>query len=139
VGNPYPSNIRLGDNLMHTGNDTFLNANPEVSTIYFWTNTYDANGNGGYVGNNWATYTFMGGTSAGLGAGSQTPSPYVAPGQGFNIRSVGSATSINFNKSMRVSNPALFFKGAEEGSHRFWLNLKGVNSETHNQILIGYM
>src|SRR5690606_15575081 len=25
VGNPYPSNIRLGDNLMHTGNDTFLN------------------------------------------------------------------------------------------------------------------
>jgi len=39
VGNPYPSNIRLGDDLMHTGNDTFLNANPEVSTSYFWTNT----------------------------------------------------------------------------------------------------
>ena len=139
VGNPYPSNIKLGDNPSNPENDTFLNANPEVGTIYFWTNTYGADGEGGYTGNNWATYTFMGGTSAGMGAQGETPVAFIAPGQGFIINSTESGTSVSFNNTMRTSEEALFFKDDEEQINRFWLNLQGANSESYNQILIGYM
>lgn len=139
TGNPYPSNMKLGDNPSNPENNTFLNANPEVSAIYFWTNTYGADGSGGYTGNNWATYTFLGGTSAGLGAGTITPTAFISPGQGFIIQSTGTANTVSFNNSMRTSEEALFFKEEEEEISRFWLNLKGINSENYNQILIGYM
>jgi len=139
VGNPYPSNIKLGDNPSNPENDTFLNANPEVGTVYFWTNTYGADGAGGYTGNNWATYTLAGGTSAGFGSGGTTPVPFVAPGQGFIISSTESGTSVSFNNTMRTSEEAIFFKNEEEETARFWLNLDGTNDESYNQILVGYM
>src|SRR5690606_11295033 len=139
IGNPYPSNLKLGNDPAHTGNDTFLNANPEVAAIYFWTNTYEADGNGGYVGNNWAVYTFLGGTSAGMGSQGVTPLPYVAPGQGFIIRSTGTADTVGFNNSMRTSAETVFFKNGAEELSRFWLNLENEESENYNQILVGYM
>ncbi len=143
IGNPYASNIKLGNNPLHTGSDTFLNANPGVGTIYFWTNTYGADGSGGYTGNNWATYTFMGGTSAGFVSDGVTPSAepngFIAPGQGFIISMVGAGTSVSFNNSMRTSDEAEFFKGNEEEKSRFWLNLKNADNYVYNQILVGYM
>src|SRR5690606_36438105 len=136
VGNPYSSNLKLGS-IGDAGTDTFLGANQEVGTIYVWTNTNPADGAGGYTGNNWATYTLAGGTSA--SGGNLVPEEIIAPGQGFIIHSIGSGTSVNFNNTMRTSDEALFFKNNEEEISRFWLNLKGGNSEDYNQILIGYL
>jgi len=135
VGNPYASNLNLGS-IGNSDTGTFLGANPEVETLYFWTNTNPADGAGGYTGNNWATYTLAGGASA--SGGNVIPEEVIAPGQGFIISSTGSGTSINFNNTMRTSEAAVFFKNEEEIS-RFRLNLKGDNSDEYNQILIGYM
>ena len=127
IGNPYPSPISA---------ISFLNNNPSVTSLYFWTHTIPASG-GTYPTNNYASYTMLGGVAA--AAGGEIPNGYIQTGQGFYTKTSGT-NLINFNNNQRV-NAALtnqFFRFNEAAKHRIWLNL---NSETkkHNQILIGYM
>lgn len=124
IGNPYASNINA---------DTFLATNPDVSALYFWTNTNPVVGNS-YSGNNYATYTFMGGTGTIGPENNETnvPNGFISTGQGFIVESTG--TSARFDNGMRVGDVATFFRVDETERHRIWLNLKG-----HNQILVGYM
>lgn len=119
IGNPYPSNIDAVE---------FLSANFGVSTLYFWNNT-------GVAGNNYATYTEMGGTAA--GGGSEVPDGIISVGQGFIVATT--TNSVNFDNSMRTVNDGIFFKGNQAQKHRFWLDLTNENNEKFNQILIGYM
>lgn len=119
IGNPYPSNIDA---------DLLITTNPGISALYFWNNT-------GNAGNNYATYTTLGGTSA--GEGYQTPDGIISVGQGFIVQST--AGSVNFDNTMRVTTPANFFKGNHTERHRIWLDLTNENNEKHNQILVGYM
>ncbi len=128
IGNPYASNIDA---------DLFLGTNGGVSTLYFWTNTNPVV-DGTYSGNNYATYTLMGGagTSGAENDEANAPNGFISTGQGFIVESTGS--SVEFNNGMRVSDTATFFKVDETDKHRFWLNLRGDN-QGYNQILIGYM
>ncbi|SMC43445.1 T9SS sorting signal type C domain-containing protein [Moheibacter sediminis] len=119
LGNPYPSNINA---------DLLMTANTGVAAIYYWNNT-------GVAGNNYATYTFLGGTAA--GGGSDIPGQFISVGQGFIVATTGS--SVNFDNTMRVGDPANFFKADAIEKHRFWLDLTNENSEKYNQILVGYM
>lgn len=119
IGNPYPSNINA---------DLLLAANPGISTLYFWNNT-------GVAGSNYATYTMLGGTAA--GGGSQVPDEFISAGQGFLVETT--ANSVNFDNTMRVGNPAYFFKGEGVEKHRFWLDLNNSENHRYGQILVGYM
>lgn len=124
IGNPYPSNINA-DDLMETNND--------ISALYFWTNVNPVEG-GAYSGNNYATYTSMGGTSA--DGGSIVPNGVISVGQGFIVETAGS--SVNFTNEMRTSDETDFFKIEDEKS-RLWLNLSDDTNQKFNQILVGYM
>lgn len=119
IGNPYPSNINA---------DLLLAANPGISTLYFWNNT-------GVAGSNYATYTMLGGAAA--GGGSQVPDEFISAGQGFLVETT--ANSVNFDNTMRVGNPAYFFKGEGVEKHRFWLDLNNSENHRYGQILVGYM
>lgn len=128
VGNPYPSNIDA---------DSFLNANTGISTLYFWTNTNPV-ADGSYSGNNYATYTLMGGvgTSGAENDESNAPNGIISTGQGFIVASTG--TSASFTNAMRVSDATDFFKTDDLEKHRIWLDLSNAE-QGFNQILIGYM
>src|SRR5690606_9247511 len=102
-----------------------------ISTFYFWVNTELVDGE--YVGNNYATYTELGGTSADEGS---APNGVISVGQGFIIESADA--SVNFDNSMRTSSSSDFFKINDVEKHRFWLNLSNENGNMLNQVLIGY-
>ncbi len=123
IGNPYPSNLDA---------DLLMDENAGIAALYFWVNTELVDGE--YVGNNYATYTELGGTVADAGA---EPSGIIAVGQGFIVETTDA--SVSFDNSMRTANPADFFKTNQVEKHRFWLNLSDGNNTALNQILIGYM
>src|SRR5690606_28050673 len=95
IGNPYPSNIKID------GPNGFWNTNPGTGTLYFWTNVNPWDDNlGNYTGNNWATFSKVGGVgttgegdSAENDASSKTPTGIIPVGQGFVIES-GSENSV---------------------------------------------
>ena len=123
IGNPYPSNIDA---------DIIMDVNNGISTFYFWVNTELIDDE--YVGNNYATFTELGGTSADEG---NTPTGIIAIGQGFIVETSGA--SVDFDNTMRTSAATDFFKMDDVEKHRFWLNLYNENGNDLNQILIGYM
>lgn len=120
VGNPYPSPISI---------NAFFNANPNLEHIlYFWRKT------NGTPGSGYITYTSLG-TNTGVSIAN------IQTGQGFFVKS-NTATSLNFNNSMRVfSDESPFFKSSINvvlpQIHRFWLKLS-KDSEEVGSALIGY-
>src|SRR5690606_16788419 len=124
IGNPYPSNLDA---------DLLLDENLDIETLYLWVNTPLVDGE--YTGTNYATYTDAGG--AANAPGGNEPSGIVAVGQGFIVKTSG--TAVNFNNSMRTNSDTDFFKTADVERHRFWLNLFDGNNNGLNQILIAYM
>jgi len=119
IGNPYPSNIDA---------DAFIDANPEISTLYFWNNNYSA-------GNNYATCTW--GNCVAAAGGGSIPNGIISTGQGFIVATSGA--SVNFDNSMRTNDNSNFFKVDETEKHRFWLNLNDDENHGYNQILVSYM
>ncbi|SMC61522.1 T9SS type A sorting domain-containing protein [Moheibacter sediminis] len=124
IGNPYPSNISA---------DALMLENPGISTLYFWTNVNPVTG-GTYAGNNYATYTFLGGTSS--GGNVIAPNGIISVGQGFLVGSY--SAEVIFRNPMRVDNQSIFYRNEELEKHRMWLDLKN-EEEFYNQIIIGYM
>lgn len=124
IGNPYPSNISA---------DMLMTENYGIATLYFWTNL-NSSSNGSYAGNNYAIYTFLGGTSS--GGNIPAPDGIISVGQGFIIASESS--EIIFTNKMRTDNRAVFYKNDDLEKHRIWLDLS-KDKEVQNQIIIGYM
>lgn len=131
IGNPYPSNISRAD---------FHAANPQVGSLYFWTNT-NAPVNGSYVGNNYATISRNGDAVKVLstqdGEDSLTPNGFIAVGQGFVAETNGTINQVVFDNTMRTSETALFFRTTNLEKHRFWLNLS-KDTQEYNQMLVSY-
>ena len=148
TGNPYPSTLDadafIDANLVGTGT-----INQTISgTLYFWTHNHSITGND-YDGNDYATYTKLGGTAAGAGpsgsGNTNPPTRYIASGQGFFV-DYETDGFITFNNAMRLgtnntnfyktTNGKIAKKSAVE-AHRIWLNL--TNSTVNfSQALVGY-
>ncbi|MDI1255667.1 MAG: Ig-like domain-containing protein [Flavobacterium sp.] len=119
IGNPYPSPINA---------DLFLATNP--GTLYFWTHVEQSAGSAA----NYATYTTFG-TAA--GSGGEVPNGTIQAGQGFMLKKAVSGTA-SFTNAMRVgNNDGQFYKTANNGKSRIWLNLSS-GSTFMNQMLVGY-
>ena len=139
IGNPYPSNIKI------EGPNGFWDTNSGAGTLYFWTNVNPWDDNlGDYTGNNWATFSKVGGVgTAGEGdsaendASDKTPTGIIPVGQGFVIES-GSENSVTFTNDMRTSDAGVFFKMLDQDKGRLWLDLSEGSQEL-NQVLIGYV
>ena len=148
TGNPYPSTLDadafIDANLVGTGT-----INQTISgTLYFWTHNHTLTGND-YDGNDYATYTKLGGTAAGAGpsgsGNTNPPTRYIASGQGFFVDYEADGF-ITFNNTMRLgTNNTNFYKTANSKTakksavetHRIWLNL--TNSTVNfSQALVGY-
>ena len=129
VGNPYASNLDA---------DLLMTGNSGISTLYFWTNTNPAQ-DGSYTANNYATYTFMGGTGTNGAENDEgnAPTGIISVGQGFIVETTDN--SVEFNNTMRSSEATSFFKTTDVERHRFWLELSDAGGTIYNQILIGYM
>lgn len=125
VGNPYPSTLDA---------DLFLSENSGVDALYFWTNTHaPVDGSYDEVPNNWASYTYAGGTAAGSSA---TPNGLIATGQGFVVENSGA--SVTFTNEMRTLDTGMFFKTMGSEKHRLWLNLS-IEDTMLNQMMVAYM
>lgn len=131
IGNPYPSNISRAN---------FHAANPQIGTLYFWTNT-NAAVNGSYIGNNYATINRTGEAvnvvSIQGGQNSAAPNGYIAVGQGFVAETNGTINQAVFTNAMRTSQNAVYLKSASQESHRLWLNLS-KGTQYYNQMLVSY-
>ncbi len=129
VGNPYPSNISA---------DAFINGNTTAGgTLYFWRKTNNLN-QATVPTTSYATYTLAGGVGTGPGSGGITPNGTIAVGQGFIINS-RTATSINFDNTMRSTNTALFLKTkAPAQKDRVWITLS-QGTDVVNQMMVAYM
>lgn len=127
LGNPYPSPLNAR---------TFLAANSNINTLYYWTHTAAAVA-GSYPVNNYAAFTTLGGVAS--AAGGAVPLDYIQVGQGFFVNTASGGTA-NFNNNQRTfgSASSQFFKTTlSEEKHRIWLNLNDSN-RNYNQILVGY-
>ncbi|HBD25825.1 T9SS sorting signal type C domain-containing protein [Flavobacterium sp.] len=129
LGNPYASPISA---------NVFLSKNPNIGTLYFWTNTTPAS-SGSYPQNNFASYTTLGGTAA--FASSKIPNGTIQTGQGFYINATSAGTAYFENKQrVDAATSTQFFRSniVELNKSRFWINFNDDNT-SYNQILIGYM
>ena len=143
VGNPYPSNLDL---------DELFNENSsKIFTIaYCWTNNDNVGQaqtqqGSNYMGNNYAIYNGVGGTSATyFGYNGKKPNGYASVGQAFIVKTkvAGRDQPLNFKNNMRTASTANFFnKGADNKAgqkNRFWLEFKSPE-DINNEILIGYV
>lgn len=119
IGNPYPSTVDA---------DAFLAANP--GTIYFWAHVDQSSAGG----QNYATYTRLGGTAAVTGG--LIPNGTIQSGQGFMFHTQNAGT-VHFTNAMREGNhDNQFYRSANTGRSRIWLNLTG--DMVSCQTLIGY-
>jgi len=127
LGNPYPSNL---------DRQTFHGENINVGALYFWTNTFAADANGNYAGNNWKVVNTLGEAVA-TDVPSMNPIHIISVGQGFLARVYNDAPEANFNNNMRTSQSGIFYRANDVESHKYWLNLSNSNN-TLNQILVSY-
>jgi hypothetical protein len=160
LSNPYASAVDA---------ELFLNdpANTSIidGTVYFWTHNSQPSASNldpfygdfiiNYSPNDYASWNLLGGTgtTTGTGSGGGVPNGFIASGQGFFAKSMGTATSgdaVVFKNSMRVNfNNDLFFRNSivnantdrslsmTREKHRLWLNLINQGG-SFNQILVGY-
>ena len=141
IGNPYPSALDATKFL-----DDPLNSSVIGGTIYLWThNTAAILDNGGeadYSRSDYATYTSgTGGVAA--SSGGDTPTGFIASGQGFFIEALATSNA-TLNNSMRANtNNDQFFKSSvpdkkEEEKDRVWLNLYNTKG-AFSQLLVGFI
>ncbi len=139
IGNPYPSALDATKFL-----DDPLNTSVISGTIYLWTHNtaaiVDNGADADYTRSDYASYTAgTGGVAA--ASGGETPTGFVASGQGFFIEAL-STSNATLNNSMRVTdNNNQFFKNKStvgEEKDRIWLNLYN-NKGAFNQLLVGFL
>ncbi len=126
VGNPYPSTIDA---------DLFIAGNSLTDAMYFWRKTNNS------ANPSYATYTLAGGVGT-PGSGDPlglTPNGVINVGQGFIVKTSGSATSLNFTNGMRTTNNGnLFFRTNDIERNRVWLNMSNTTGIAC-QTMVSYM
>ncbi len=127
IGNPYPSNL---------DRQAFHDNNPNIGSLYFWTNTFSTNSNEYDSGNNWKVVN-TNGESVSVTNQSYEPVNYIAVGQGFVAKTQNNESGALFMNYMRTNQSGVFSRQASSESHKYWLNLSNQNS-TLNQILVSY-
>ena len=138
IGNPYPSAIDI---------ELFFDANLAMidPTVYLWTHNTPISGgdSGDFSFDDYATYNYTGGTSAG---GGPVPNKNIGSSQGFFMRAIKSGT-VEFNNSMRIENANDQFYKVQTSKKdivntiekdRIWLNLK-TEKGGFNQLLVGFL
>ncbi len=132
LSNPYPSPISC---------QSFVNANPNIGTLYFWAHIVQI----GNTAGNYATWNSTGAASPNGGA---IPNGTIQTGQGFLVQlpTTPVITSVNFNNTMRVDDHAnQFFRSSAQSlsedtqsTDRLWIDLTS-GSTPFNQVLLGYV
>ncbi|OYQ45118.1 beta strand repeat-containing protein [Flavobacterium aurantiibacter] len=132
IANPYPSPISC---------QSFVAANPNIGTLYFWAHITQGAGSA-------ANYATWNGTGAAAPAGGATPNGTIQTGQGFLVQlpATPTITSVNFNNGMRIDDHAnQFFRPGRQtlsqGSsqpNRLWIDLSSGETN-YNQVLLGYV
>ncbi|MFY7665659.1 beta strand repeat-containing protein [Flavobacterium sp.] len=132
IANPYPSPISC---------QSFVAANPNIGTLYFWAHVTQGAGSA-------ANYATWNGTGAAAPAGGATPNGTIQTGQGFLVQlpATPTITSVNFNNGMRIDDHGnQFFRAGRqtlsEGSsqpNRLWIDLSSGETN-YNQVLLGYV
>jgi len=129
IGNPYPSTIDA---------DAFMDANPDIDVLYFWTHaTQDP------TASNYATYNASGAAEAATTSPGNEPNGTIQVGQGFLAKMAADApqqAAVSFKNDMRIgNNENQFFRSATSiEKNRIWLNLSDSTKKL-NQILTGYI
>ncbi len=130
IGNPYPSDISMSDFVA-------ANTNNITGTLYFWRKTNSTASSPGYC--TWAGGTF----TSNLEPQVFNPNGIISVGQGFLVEAKNSATSVDFNNSMRVANNVNhFFRNSNTTEYnRIWLNVSGNDTaltSAKSQMAVGY-
>ena len=131
IGNPYPSDISMA-------NFVAANTNNITGTLYFWRKTNSTVSSPGYC--TWAGGTFVTNGEAQVA----DPNGIISVGQGFIVEAKNSATSVDFNNTMRVANTInQFFRNPNTTEYnRIWLNVSGNDTaltSAKSQMAIGYI
>jgi hypothetical protein len=139
IGNPYPSDIST---------HMFLQENPNVNSVHFWTHRYP-------VGHLYYDYGYMHATQFGTSGipepnGTETQIGFIGSikvGQGFVVQNTEVVDPqqewvVRFNNYMRMSLGGNFNRNSEftePETHKFWLGLYDQEGLKIAQILLGYM
>lgn len=132
LSNPYPSPISC---------QSFVNANPNIGTLYFWAHIVQI----GNTAGNYATWNSTGAASPNGGA---IPNGTIQTGQGFLVQlpTTPVITNVNFTNAMRVDDHGnQFFRPSAQSlsedtqtTDRLWIDLTS-GSTPFNQVLLGYV
>jgi hypothetical protein len=142
VGNPYPSALDANDFLTDPTNVSKIDG-----TLYFWTHNTAMTANQ-YTSNDYAVYNLVGSIGAAApnsGVNNNAPTRYIAAGQGFFAKGIGSGGTVYFRNSMREqgSNTNFFRMSTQPSSdelekHRIWLDLTNPEG-AYKQTMVGYI
>lgn len=136
LGNPYPSAINIHNFI--DGNSQKL----ETGTLYFWRKKNN-NNNTSYTAINKAGYVENGAEGGNIGAGfteGDEANWVINPGQGFIVQVKPTATTVEFNNTMRKAvNNNQFFRNANQPvvMSRIWLDITSADGD-YSQTLVGY-
>lgn len=125
IGNPYPSPVDATE---------FVDGNPGIGTLYFWTHNDQVSGSSNYASWNRT------GPVASAPAGVTPPNGTIQVGQGFVVQ-VAATMTVNFTNAMRTDDHNnQFYRNAntDNGGGRLWLDLH-KNGVAMHQTLIGYV
>ncbi len=136
LGNPYASAISADD---------FINANPEVETLYFWEHltppspSLPGAGSMNFSMEDISMYNLMGGVAAASDpSGSDTaPNGMIASAQGFGVKASAAGTA-TFTNSMRRLAGNDTWRSPSEEKNRLWLSVQNSEFNLNNSTLIGF-
>jgi len=150
IGNPYPSALRIDDFLGLPENQALVDG-----TIYVWTHNSELTSQPGggytYTSDDYAVYNFTGGITAKSASSSNAtvadnsaPSGYIASGQSFFVKGIGTGTAV-INNSMRMTTDNNQFYKTNTASaqnnlqkNRVWLDIRN-NQGAFKETLVGYV
>ena len=136
LGNPYASAISADD---------FINANPEVETLYFWEHLTSPSpslpgaGSMNFSMEDISMYNLMGGlVAASDPSGIDTePNGIIASAQGFGVKASAAGTA-TFTNSMRRLTGNDTWRDVSEEKNRLWLSVQSSEFDLNNSTLIGF-
>jgi hypothetical protein len=119
VGNPYPSTIDMVKFVKD--NNTQI-----TGTLYFWRKTNSTATTPGYC--TWNNGTFVSNGEAQV----FNPNGAIQTGQGFIVKALSTATSLNFNNTQRINNlnnQTFRIASDQTDEGKYWLNLTSDSNE----------
>ncbi len=155
LGNPYPSAIDAARFVRNATNQSL-----QINTLYFWTSNTQYTG-GSYSQSDYASWNLTGSTTTSTTPlENLRPNGKIASGQGFFVKQLVDG-NVQFDNSMRIlqqntSNTSFYRTSSENTTQydsvyefqypplnteydRYWINIKGANTNMFRQLLVGYV